>query len=559
MIELLRRDVPFVWADQCEQSFQELKERLVTAPILAIPSGAGGYVIYSDASHRGLGCVLMQSGKVIAYASRQLRPHEKNYPTHDLELAAIVFALKIWRHYLYGETCEIFIDHQSLKYLFTQKELNMRQRRWLELIKDYDLQINYHPGKANVVADALSRKSSGNLLYALTAQEQLIREMEQLEIEVIPRTEHGMMAALQARPALIDEIKAKQMEDPNLKKIHDEIPEGKRPDFTIRDDVMRYGNRICVPNVEEIRERILSEAHGSMYAVHPGGTKMYRNIREIYWWPGLKREVAEYVARCLTCQRVKAEHQRPSGLLQPLPIPEWKWEIVAMDFVRGFPPSKNSNDGIWVIVDTLTKSAHFIPVKNKFSMEKHAELYISEIVRLHGVPVAIINDRDPRFESRFWKSMQAAMGTKLNFSTTFHPETDGQSERVIQILEDMLRVCALDFKGDWERHLPLIEFSYNNGFQTSIGMAPYEALYGRKCRSPICWEEVGDRKLLGPEIVQLTTDKVQLIQQRLKTAKSRYKSYADVRRKKLEFQVGDYVFLRVSPSKGIVRFENGGN
>ena len=251
---------------------------------------------------------------------------------------------------------------------------------------------------------------------------------------------------------------------------------------------------------------------------------------------------------------MKAEHQKPSGLLQPLPIPEWKWEEVAMDFVRGLPPSKKANDGIWVIVDTLTKSAHFIPVKNKLSMEKHAELYVNEIVRLHGIPVSIVSDRDPRFESRFWKGFQVALGTKLNFSTAFHPESDGQSERVIQILEDMLRVCALDFKEDWEKHLPLIEFAYNNGFQTSIGMAPYEALYGRKCRSPICWEEVGDRKILGPEIVQLTTDKIKLIQQRLKTAKSRYKSYADVRRKKLEFQKGDFVFLRVSPSKGIIRF-----
>ena len=170
------------------------------------------------------------------------------------------------------------------------------------------------------------------------------------------------------------------------------------------------------------------------------------------------------MARCLTCQRVKAEHQRPSGLLQPLPIPEWKWEKVAMDFARGFPPSKSSCGSIWVIVDTLTKSAHFIPIKNKETMEKHAELYIKEIVRLHGVPVSIVNDRDPRFESRFWKALQAALGTKLNFSTAFHPQTDGQSERTIELLEDLLRICVLEFKGDWERHLPLIEFTYNNSF-----------------------------------------------------------------------------------------------
>ena len=163
LTNLTRKNVKFQWTDACERSFKELKQRLVSAPILAIPTSSGGLVVYSDASKCGLGCVLMQNGRIIAYASRQLKDYEKNYPTHDLELAAIVFALKIWRHYLYGERCEIYTNHKSLKYFFTQKELNMRQRRWLELEKDYDCAINYHPGTSNVVADALSRKSSSSI------------------------------------------------------------------------------------------------------------------------------------------------------------------------------------------------------------------------------------------------------------------------------------------------------------------------------------------------------------------------------------------------------------
>ena len=178
---------------------------------------------------------------------------------------------------------------------------------------------------------------------------------------------------------------------------------------------------------------------------------------------------------------------------------------------------------MWVIVDRLTKSAHFLPIRVDYSLDKLAQIYVNEVIRLHGAPISIVSDRDPRFTSRFWPSLQRAMGTKLKFSTSFHPQTDGQSERIIQILEDMLRACVMEFKGSWDKHLPLMEFSYNNSYHTSLGMAPYEALYGRRCRTPVCWNEVGERKLVGPEIVQLTTDKIDLICSRLKVAQDRQK------------------------------------
>ena len=187
-------------------------------------------------------------------------------------------------------------------------------------------------------------------------------------------------------------------------------------------------------------------------------------------------------------------------------------------------------------------------------MDKLAEIYVREIVRLHGAPVLIVSDRDPRFTSRFWPSLQEALGTKLKFSTTFYPQTDGQSERTIQTLEDMLRACVIEFRGSWDKHLPLIEFAYNNSFHASLGMAPYEALYGRKYRTLVCWDEAGERKLVGPKIVQLTTDKIQLIRSRLKAAQDRQKSYADLKRKDIEYGVGEKVFLKISPWKGIMRF-----
>ncbi|KAL0458155.1 UNVERIFIED_CONTAM: Transposon Tf2-11 polyprotein [Sesamum latifolium] len=261
-----------------------------------------------------------------------------------------------------------------------------------------------------------------------------------------------------------------------------------------------------------------------------------------------------FVAKCLTCQQVKAEHQAPAGKLHPLSIPEWKWEKITMDFVIGLPRTFRKHDAVWVIVDRLTKSAHFLPIYQNDSLDKLAELYISEIVRLHGIPTSIVSDRDPRFTSHFWGSLHKALGTKLHFSTAFHPQTDGQSERTIQTLEDMMRACVIEFRGNWDDHLPLIEFAYNNSFHSSIGMAPYEALYGRKCRSPICWDIEGLRQFEGPELVQETVDKIQTVKQCLKAAQDRQKSYVDKHRREMEYEVGEKVFLRVSPWRGILRF-----
>ena len=229
-----------------------------------------------------------------------------------------------------------------------------------------------------------------------------------------------------------------------------------------------------------------------------------------------------------------------------------------MDLITKLPRTPKNHDAIWVIVDRLTKSAHFIAIRESFSSEKLAEIYVSEVVSRHGVPVSVISDRDARFTSRFWGKFHEDLGTRLQFSTAFHPQTDGQSERTIQTLEDMLRACVLDFGGSWDTYLPLAEFSYNNSFHASIGMPPYEMLYGMRCRTPICWGEVGQRELGSTEIVQKTTESIQMIRDRLRTAQSRQKSYADKRRSDLEFNVGDSVLLKVSPWKGVIRFRKRG-
>ncbi|GJY00886.1 putative reverse transcriptase domain-containing protein [Tanacetum coccineum] len=478
------------------------------ASILALPKGSEDFVVYCDASHKGLGAILMQGEKVIAYASRQLKVHEKNYTTHDFELGSVVFALKIWRHYLYGTKCTVFTDHKSLQHILNQKELNMRQRRWLELLSDYNCDIRYHPGKANVVADALSHKEW----------------IESLRVRALVMT-IGLDLPKQILEAQIEALKPKNLENEDVGgMIRKDIPKEKlkpRADGTIC-----LNDRSWLSCYDNLRSVIMHESHKSKYSIHPGSEKMYQDMKKLYWWPNMKANIATYVSKCLTCAKVKAKHQRPSGFF----------------------------DTIWVIMDRLTKSAHFLPIRENDPLDKLARLYLNRILARHGIPVSIIYDRDVRFTSNFWRSFQKSLGTDISMSTAYHLETDGQSERTIQTLEDMLRACVIDFGKGWVKHLPLAEFSYNNSYHASIKAAPYEALYGRKCRSPVCWAEVGEAQLTGPELIQETTEKIVLIKQRIQAAQDRQKSYADLKRKPMEFKVGDRVMLKVSPWKGVVRF-----
>ncbi|GJT64134.1 putative reverse transcriptase domain-containing protein [Tanacetum coccineum] len=375
VMKLTQKSIKFDWGEKEEAAFQTLKKRL--------------------------GAILMQMDKVIAYASRQLKIHKKNYTTHDLELGVVVFALKMWRHYLYGIKCTVFTDHKSM-YILDQKELSIRQRRWLELLSDYDCEIRYHLGKANVVADALSRKE----------------RIKPLRVRALAMT-IGLNLPVQILNA---QVEARKEENYRTEDLCDMIKK-----LELRADGM-----LCLNN----------------------RNKMYQDLKKLYWWHNMKAEIATYVSKCLTYAKVKAEYQKPSGLLVQPEIPQWKWENITMDFVTKLPKTTIGQDTIWVIVNRLTKSAYFLPIKEANSMEKLTRQYLREI------------------------SLQKALGTQMDMRITFHPQTDGQSKRTIQTLEDMLRACVIDFGKSWDRHLPLVEFSYNNNYHTSIKAAPFEALYG---------------------------------------------------------------------------------
>nr|GEX42381.1 putative reverse transcriptase domain-containing protein [Tanacetum cinerariifolium] len=480
MTKLTRKGVKFDSDEKQESAFQLLKQKLCSAPILALPEGSEDFVVYYDASHKGLGAVLMQRDNVISYVSRQLKIYEKNYTTHDLELGSVVFALNIWRHYLYETKCTVFTDHKSLQNILDQKELNMRQCRWLELLSDYDCEIHYHPGKENVVADALSQKE----------------RIKRIRVRALVMTIG--------------------LELP--KQILNAQTETRKPENIKNEDV----GGMLVENSkdpEKLRtEKLEPRADGTLCV----------NGRS---WFHVMADITTYVSKCLTCAKVKVEHQRPSGLLVQPKIPEWKWDNIAMDFVMKLPKSSQGYDTIWVIVDQLTKSTIFVPMRETDHMEKLARMYLQDV-----------------------KLLQKALGTNLDMSIAYHPETEGQSERTIQTLEDMLRACVIDFGKGWVNHLSLVEFSYNNGYHASIKAAPFEALYGRKCRSPICWTEVGEAQLLGPELIQETTEKIIQIKQRMQAARDRQKSYAGLKCKPMEFQIRDRVMLKVSSWKGVVRF-----
>ncbi|WVZ84387.1 hypothetical protein U9M48_031425 [Paspalum notatum var. saurae] len=511
MTALTQKNAKFAWSSKCEEAFGTLKTLLTSAPVLAQLDITKPFDVYCDASGSGLSCVLMQEGRMIAYASCQLRKHEVNYPTHDLELLTVVYALKKWRHYLLGNTCHIYTDHKSFKYIFTQPELNMRQRRWLELIKDYDLEVHYHPGKANVVADALSRKAHCNFIEARPTVRVLCCEIGEIEMPTVLEAE---LYNLILEPTIKDQIIAAQKQDKGMSHIRDEINDKKKACFKLDEEgVLWFKNRLVVPKDMKLRKKILDEAHTSMFTLHPGSNKMYQDLKQKFWWTRMKREIAKYVSECDVCQRVKADHLKPAGMLQPLAVPAWKWEDIHMDFIVGLPRTQKGYDSIWVIID-----------------------------------------RGSLFVSRFWEQLQTALGTNLIHSSAYHPQTSGQVERVNQILEDMLRACALTYSTKWDECLPLAEFAYNNNYQKSLEMAPFEALYGRRCRTPLNWSEPGERVTFGPDLVTQAEEQVKFIHDNLKRAQSRQKSYSDKRRRPLFFEKDDHVYLRVSPMKGVHRF-----
>jgi hypothetical protein len=365
--ELLKKGSKYVWSDACDEAFKHLKKLLTTSLVLPQPDTTKPFEFYCDASSTRLGGVLMQESRVTSYSSRQLRHHEEHYPTHDLELAVVILALRTWRQYLLGKMVHIYTDHKSLKYIFTQPDLNMRQRKWLELIKVYELEVHYYSRKANVIADTLSRKAHCNYLPAVRLTE------EESSIWVLPNLS---LFNITLTPTLRDEIIGTQKTDESMGHIKRRIQEGDPKVACFHEDAegtLWFKGRLVVPKREALKKKILDEAHRSRCFIHPESTKMYHHLRMQFLWTRMKRKIARYVSECDTYRKVKANYMKPRGMLQPLSIPEWKWDDINIDFIIGLPVTASKFDSIWVISDRLSKSTHFIPINTMYRVEKYAK------------------------------------------------------------------------------------------------------------------------------------------------------------------------------------------
>jgi hypothetical protein len=475
LMDLTKKDSAKVdWTQPRQAAFDKLKYQLTHAPTLALPDFSRPFIITCDASLFAIGMMLSQIDEngvehPVAFGSRKLTSAEKNYPTHDRECFAIVHSVTLWRHYIQGQPTIVYTDHASLLHLQSQKNLNQRQIRWLFKLQDFDLKFVHLPGRLNTVADALSRRPD----YTLNA----IKSTLTISDPVVHKDLLASYADDKHFASILADLK-KPTPPPRVRNYSLNSADGL---LYLWDG---HYQRLCVPNNGQIRTRLLSEFHDTPTSAHRGRDATVEKLSRSFYWPKMSRDVARYVSSCDLCQRVKSRNRGPTGFLRSIDIPSEPWETITMDFITHLPPTTHGYDAVMVVVDKLTKRAHFIATHDKASASDTAELYISRIFAQHGLSQSIISDRDSKFVSDFWKTLFTRLGTRLRFSTANHPQTDGQTERMNRTLEEMLRCYVTFAQNDWDTLLPLLEFAYNDSLQTSTGYTPFYLEYGRNPRSP---------------------------------------------------------------------------
>ena len=527
--ELTRKEndkyIAFKWTDREQQAFESLQRALSSAPVLIIPDPNLPYVVRTDASNYAVGGTLSQDhGKglqPVAFFSKKLSPAERNYPVHEQEQLAIIQALGTWRPYLHGVSFKVITDHQSLRYLSTQPNLSPRQIRWMEAMAEYDMDIEYQPGKNNVVADALSRR------------------VDQ-QVNAVTRSSSSPTNALH------DRIRAAYRDDELCRNLLDNSSE-RRTDYVLRDGLLYKDGKLYIPNNKQIKTLIMHESHDTPIAGHMGADKTVQLVSRQFFWPRLSTDVREYVTSCLSCQSNKASNQQPMGLLQPIAVPEKRWDVVTMDLIGPLPKTRNGFDAIFVCVDKLSKMVHYIPTTTTATAPVLAKLFMHEVVRLHGMPSTIISDRDARFTSQFWRELWQRMGTKLAMSTAYHPQTDGQTERANRTLEEILRATVNAKQNDWDEFLTTAEIAYNNSVNASTGETPFMLNSGQHPRLPLSDFVMGDCKNdAAITMLQSIHNGVELAKNNLLKAQQKQKKHADKHRRDVRFSVGDKVLLSMA-------------
>ena len=519
LTDLLKKDQPWDWSGPCQQAFEAIKEAVSSEPILRLPDFEVPFEVHTDASDRALGGVLVQQGHPIAFESRKFQDAERRYSAHEKEMTAVVHCLEAWRHYLLGTRFTVVTDNVANTFFKTQKKLSPKQARWQELLAEYDFEWLHKPGRQNTVADALSRQDVQAYVAALSALQSDIQQ----RVAQAARRDRSYEQTLR------------------------EVAEGRVRRFWVEGGLLwMKGRRLYIPQDAQLRRELLKEAHDTRWAGHPGIERMHALLSKDFYWPKMFDDVEAYVRSCLTCQTDKVERRRPAGLLQPLPVPERPWASVSMDFVGPFPEVRGMQS-VFVVVDRFSKYAIFVGAPKECTAEVTAELFFANVVKYFGVPGDIVSDRDARFTSRFWSNLLHLLGTRLKLSTAYHPQTDGQTERVNAMLEEYLRHYVTATQRNWLELLDAAQFSYNLHRSSATDASPAELCLGFQ---PVTPARLPLLRGQGPcpAAFRFAEAKAELLARAydsLVHTAWRMKSSADKRRRHLEFQEGDLVLLKL--------------
>jgi hypothetical protein len=539
---LLRKDAPYEWGDEQQQAFERVKQALVTSPVLIIPDWRSDkpFEITCDASYQGLSGVLTQDGHPVAYESRKLNGAESRYSPTELEMLAVVHCVKTWRCYIEGKEVHVYTDHKPNTTFVSNPMLSRRQARWTEELQSYNLQFHYKPGAQNVVADALSRYPVGDPI----PEEGPAPNTKTLIGVLAASALHQKAKQLTSTIPFLDKVREGYNHDPWFSQ-----PENVQM-FTQVAGVHTLKDAIALPDYADLRQQVLAECHDAPYSAHPGRENTLKLVKQLFWWPNMAQDVAKYVKSCLSCQRNKHRNLLPAGLLQPLPIPGTPWESVSMDFVTDLPVTPKGHDSITVIVDRLTKMVILTATKKTDTARDVAELFVKEVISRHGCPETLVTDRDPKFTGHFFREITQLWGVKQNMTSAFHPQSDGNTERVNRVMEDMLRHFVSPDQTNWDQLLPLVEFAINNSYHDSIQNTPFILNYGRAPRTPlralvheVTIEQRRQRVPHADEFIHHMREAQEKAKACLEQAQQRQKAYADQKRRDVHYEVGQKVWL----------------
>lgn len=558
LFDLTKKDKPWAWSEPEETAFQTLKDAVTSGPVLMLPDSTRPYRVEADSSDFALGAVLSQEspkdGKwhPVAFMSKSLGSVERNYVIHDKEMLAIIEALKEWRHYLEGSELpfEIWTDHKNLEYFRTARKLNRRQARWSLLLAQFDFELHHRPGRTMGRPDTLSRRAdhgvSGDENKDVVLLSPEMFAIKALAAVDLTGDEGGMLReireALQTRPEAEEEVVKAARELLGQARPRTSVA----AEWSTSADLLLYHGKVVVPKNQDLRRRIVEQHHDSRVSGHPGRWKTLELVSRTYWWPNMSRFVGQYTSTCDLCSRSKALRSRPLGLLNPNEVPEEKWSTVTVDFITELPES-HGYDAIMVVVDRLTKRAHVLPTHTTISAEGTARMFLNHIWKLHGLPRKVISDRGPQFVAEFTRELYRLLGIQSTPSMAYHPQTNGQTERVNQEVEQYLRLFCSYGQNNWDELLPLAEFSYNNQVHSLTRVSPFELDSGVNPRMGFEPPQVTSGTAGVTEFRDAMAKGLDEARAALSLAQDEYKKWYDRGRDAPpEFKVGDRVWLDAS-------------